>query len=62
MEFFERRAVCPTCRGEEFMEREAQLGEALVETQLFVTPAGFPEKYKISLIKVDGTKALVRRE
>ncbi|BBD73716.1 hypothetical protein HS1genome_2105 [Sulfodiicoccus acidiphilus] len=61
-ETFERRAVCPKCRGEEFEEVDEKLGELVVETTLYVTPSSFPDKYTIAVLRAGTTRVLVRKE
>ena len=60
-EGFEKRAICPSCRGEEFYETDSQTVIALVVSELTVTPSGFEDRYKLALGTADGAKVLYRQ-
>lgn len=60
-EMFERRAVCPGCQGERFVEVESGEPKAFVSSTLTVTPAGFEDSYELIIGTLGKTKAIYRR-
>ncbi len=60
-EIFERRAVCPGCLDERFVEVESGEPEPFVSSMLTVTPAGFEDSYELIIGTLGKTKAIYRR-
>ncbi len=58
---FERRAVCPECRGESFSESEAGEPQTIVSSLLTVTPEGFEDSYDLAVGKLGRTLAIYRK-
>lgn len=60
-EMFELRAVCPSCKGERFSEKESEGIEDIVSSRLSVTPSGFEDSYDIVIGRTGGVTVIYRK-
>ena len=60
-EMFERRAICPACLGERFVEADAGEPVPIVSSKLNVTPAGFEDSYELVFARLGKTNAIFRK-